>query len=152
MPSTDLSGRDLLNEWRSLMESLVAAASKGGGAFPSELRDAMQRQLELLHDVIERERAAQKQLAAHLVAPVDAIFGLLEQTAETLSRQAEALEAAGTALEETARLVKGQAKLFEQTIGSLREPAEIAKAAVGLERVPRKPGPRQRRAGRSQRK
>jgi hypothetical protein len=130
------------------MDSVVASAgSTGGGVLPRQLREAMQRQLELVQDVIERERSVQKQVAAHLVAPVDAVFDLLGQTAVTLRRQAEALEAAGQALEETSRLVKSQAELFERTIGALREPAEIAKAAAGLERKAHARGPRQPRRG-----
>ena len=123
------------------MDSVVASATSVGGAtVPRQLVDLMQRQLELMQEVAERERRAQKQLAAHLIAPVDAVFDLLEQTGVTLRRQAEALETAGRALEETARLVKTQAELFERTIGALREPAEITKTAVGLERGTRKAG------------
>jgi len=92
----------------------------------------MQRQLELVQEVIERERRLQKELAGRVVAPVDAVFDLLEQTGATLSRQAEALEAAGRALEEAAGLMKRQAELFERTISTLRQPAELAKAATGL--------------------
>ena len=64
----------------------------------------MQRQLELVQEVIERERRLQTQLAGHLLAPVDVIFDLLEESGSMLRGQAEALEAAGRALEETARL------------------------------------------------
>jgi hypothetical protein len=148
----DLSGRELLSEWRTLMDSIVASAtSTAGGAVPRPLLEAMQRQLELVQEVIERERRLQNQLAAGLVAPVDAVFDLLEQIGVTLRRQAEALETAGRALEETARLAQNQAELFERTIGALREPAEVAKTAVGLERRTRTRGTRQPRAsGRDQ--
>jgi phage-related tail protein len=135
------------------MDSVVAsAASTAGGAVPRPLVTAMQRQLDLMQEVIERERRAQKQLAAGLVAPVDAVFDLLEQVGVTLRRQAEALETAGQALEETARLAQNQADLFERTIGALREPAEIAKTAVGLERKTRTRGTQKPRAGRPPRK
>jgi hypothetical protein len=122
------------------MDSVVASAASVGGAaeLPRQLIDPMQRQLELVREVIERERRLQKQLAGHLLAPVDAIFDLLEESGLMLRRQAEALEAAGRALEETAGLVKTQAELFERTIGALREPAERAKAAAGLDRRVRK--------------
>lgn len=89
--------------------------------------------LELVQEVIERERRLQSDLAGRLLAPVDAVFDLLEESGATLRRQAEALEAAGRALEETAALMKRQAELFEQTIVTLRQPAEVAKAAAGLE-------------------
>jgi hypothetical protein len=94
----------------------------------------MQHQLRLVEEVIERERGLQRDLAARLAAPVDAVFDLLEESGATLRRQAEALESAGRALEETATLMTRQAELFEGTIARLREPAEFAKAVAGLER------------------
>ena len=149
----DLSGRELLSEWRTLMDSVIdSATSTAGGALPRPLLVAMQRQLDLVQEVIERERSVQKQLAAGLVAPVDAVFDLLEQIGVTLRRQAEALETAGRALEETARLAENQAELVGRTIGALREPAEIAKTAVGLEPRTRTRGTRQPRGSRPDRK
>jgi hypothetical protein len=143
---SDLSGRELLTEWRRALDSAVAsAASLGSGTVPHQLLAPMQRQLELVQELIERERTMQRQLASHLLAPVDAIFDLLEQSGLTLRRQAEALETAGRALEETARLAKTQAQLFERTIGVLREPAERTRAAVGLERRGRQTAPRRPR-------
>jgi hypothetical protein len=94
----------------------------------------MQRQLELAQELIERERRLQAEVASRLLAPVDAVFDLLEETGATLRRQAEALEAVGRALEETAGLMKGQAELFERTVGTLRQPAEVAKGAIGAQR------------------
>jgi hypothetical protein len=107
----------------------------------------MQRQIELLQEVIKRERALQRQIAGRILAPVDAIFDLVEESGAVLRRQAEALEAAGRALEDTARLVKTQAELFEHTLTTLREPTELAKAAAGLERRPRKQTPRKSSRG-----
>lgn len=127
-----------------MMDSVLAsAASVGSGAVPRQLLEPMGRQLELVQELIEREQSLQKQLTGRLLAPVDAVFDLLEQSGVTLRRQAEALEAAGRALEETARLVKNQAELFEGTIAALREPTERAKIAAGLERRARKTGARQ---------
>jgi hypothetical protein len=149
----DLSGRELLNEWRALMDSVVASAtSTAGAAVPRPVIAAMQRQLDLVQEVIDRQQRAQKQLAAGLVAPVDAVFDLLEQIGATLRRQAEALETAGRALEESARLAQNQAELFERTISVLREPTEMAKSVVGLERGTRGGGTRQPRTDRPDQK
>jgi hypothetical protein len=118
------------------MDSVVdsAASVAGRGDVPQKLLEAMQHQLRLVEEVIERERGLQKDLAARLAAPVDAIFDLLEESGATLRRQAEALESAGRALEETATLMQRQAEIFEGTIARLREPAEFAKTVAGLER------------------
>ena len=133
----ELSGRELLYEWRRLMDSVIASTA-GRSGLPRDLLGAMQRQLELVQEVIERERRLQKELTGRLVAPIDAVFDLLEETGATLRRQAEGLEAAGRALEETAGLMTRQAELFERTIGTLRLPAELAKAATGLDRRSKK--------------
>jgi hypothetical protein len=140
------SGRELLEEWRQVMESLVSSARSraGGSAVPGELARAMQRQLELVQELLERE-SLPRALGTRLTAPVDAAFDLLEETGSTLRRQAEALEAAGRALEETAGLMKTQAELFERTVGVLRQPADLAKAATGLGRRPPKSGARKPR-------
>jgi hypothetical protein len=135
----ELSGRELLREWQKLMDSVVASATSVAGRadLPRQLVEPMQRQLELVQEVIERERRLQRELTGRLVAPVDAVFDLLEESGKMLRRQADALEAAGRALEETAGLMKSQAELFERTIGTLRQPTELAKAAAGLDRRPR---------------
>ncbi len=121
------------------MESVFASAASlaGRSEVPRQLQDAMQRQLELVGEVLERERALRKELAGLVVIPIDTVFDLLEQSGATLQRQAETMEAAGRALEETAALMKDQADLFAQTIGTLRKPAELARAAAGLDPVER---------------
>ncbi len=145
----ELSGRELLAEWRRLMDSVIASAASVGGRaeLPRRLLEPMQRQLEIVQEVFERERRLQKQLAGRLIAPVDSIFDLLEENGLMLRRQAEALETAGRALEETAGLVKRQAELFDRTISALREPTERAKAAAGLDRRVRQSGSRESRRG-----
>jgi hypothetical protein len=118
------------------MESVVAASASAGAhtPIPHQMIEAMQRQVELVQEMVEHEHGLQKELASHLFAPVDAIFDLLEESGGMLRRQAEALEAAGRALQDTAVLVKTQAELFERTVGTLRRPAERAKSAAGLDR------------------
>jgi hypothetical protein len=129
-------GRDLLEEWRQAIESVIAPAATlaGRSELPRELLKATRRQVELMQEVLDGERTIQRELANRVFAPFDAVFDLLEETGAVLRRQAETLEAAGAALEETAGLMKRQAELFERTIGALRQPAELAKAATGAKR------------------
>jgi hypothetical protein len=128
------------------MDATVGSLSSIGGQVeaPRQLVETMRRQLELVQDLVARERRLQRQAANQLLAPVDAVFDLLEATGETLRKQAEALEAAGQALEETARLVQAQAGLFERSIGTLRGPSDRARAVFGLER-PQRDKPRRTR-------
>jgi hypothetical protein len=138
-PMTERSGVDLIGEWRKVMNGLVSSVTAGsGGDLARQLLEPMQRQLELVQEVIERERRLQRQLAKVVAAPFDAIFDLLEESGDMMMRQADALDAAAHALGETAGLMKAQAEIFDRTIGLLREPAELAKSAAGLERRPRR--------------
>src|SRR3954464_5736947 len=102
----DLSGRDLLQEWRGLMESLVTSAGSvaGRAELPRQLVEPMERQLELLTEIVERERRLQGQLVGTLAAPLDAVFDLLEQSAATLRKQAEAPEGGRRGSGETPRV------------------------------------------------
>ena len=131
----EVGGRELLREWKSLMDTVVRSATSTAGRpeLQRNLLEAMQRQLELIEEIVERERRLQKELTGRAFAPVDAVFDMLEETGVMLRRQAEALEAAGRALEESGLLVRRQAELLERTIGVLRQPAEVARAAAGLE-------------------
>jgi hypothetical protein len=138
----ELSGRQLFDEWRKLMDSVrsTAASAAARSEVPSQLMEPMQRQLELVGELIEREQRLQKEVASRVMAPSDAVFDLLEESGETLRLQAEALEAAGAALRETAALMKRQAVLFERTVSTIRKPTDLARSAAGLER--RSPGGR----------
>jgi hypothetical protein len=90
---------------------------------PRQLRELLQHELEL---------------AGLVVAPIDAVLDLLEESAATLRRQAEALEAAGVALAQTAELMKRQAELFERTTGMVHRPAKVARAVASSATKPRK--------------
>ncbi|HEY4997131.1 MAG TPA: hypothetical protein VII03_03985, partial [Solirubrobacteraceae bacterium] len=96
----DLNGRELLQEWRGLMEAVIASATSASARkdLPGEMLGAMQRQLELVQEVVDRERRLQGDIAARLLAPLDAVFDLLEQAGASIRGQAEALEDAGRAL------------------------------------------------------
>ena len=117
---------------------LLGGVRRRAPDLPRELLGAMQNQMAQMQRVVDRERLQGSELAARILAPIDAVLGLLEEGGATLRREAEALETAGRALQETAGLMKRQAELFEQTIGAMREPAELAKAAAGLDRRSRK--------------
>lgn len=100
------------------------------GDIPRHLLEPMQRQLELLERLVEREQRLQRDITGQLVAPFDAVFDLLEESGATLARQADAMRSAGRALEEAAGLMKQQAALFERTIHTLRGPVELVKAVA----------------------
>ena len=115
------------------MRSLVARP--GRAELPRQLLAPMQRQAELMQEILERERRLQREVVSRLLGPADAIFDLLEQSGAAMRQQAEALEEAGRALEQTAALVKAQAELFERTV----------RIAASRPSSPRRPGWRRSR-------
>jgi len=128
----ELNGRELLSEWRRVMDSMVgnAASAAGRAQLPAELLRASRRQLELLQTIVESEQRMQGNLLSGILAPLDGFFDLLEETGATLRRQAEALEAAGRAMQDSAALLKTQAELFERGIKTIRQPTVLARAAA----------------------
>lgn len=148
---SEQDGPDLLGEWRRLVDSLVGSAASvaGRSAVPRELLRVSQRQLELLQEVVDRERRLQGELAAMVTAPVGVVFDLLEEAGETLRLQAEALESAGRALEDTAGLMKRQAERFERSVSALRQPAALARTAAGAARPSRKTSSGEKPSGRT---
>ena len=129
-------GRDILSEWQDAMQSLASTARSAAGRseLPKQLLAPMQRQLELLQEIVDRERRIQGEIVGRLLEPVDAVFDLLEQSGATFRKQSEALGQASDALGETAKLMQTQAELFEKTIKLMREPTELAKSAAGVEK------------------
>jgi uncharacterized protein YukE len=124
----DGGGLDLLRDWQSAMTSVI----------PKQLLGPLQRQAELIGDVLERERRLQSEVLGYAFAPFDAVFDLLEQSGSTFRRQAEALEQAARALEETAVLMQTQADIFEAGVRAIREPTDLARSVAGLEKRPAK--------------
>jgi hypothetical protein len=131
-------GRDILRDWQDAMQSIASSARETAGRseLPKALLTPMQRQLELLQEVVDRERNLQAELFGHLLDPLDAVFDLLEESGKTFRAQADALEEASAALGQTAQLMQTQAEIYENTIKALREPAALARRVSGAK--PRK--------------
>ena len=120
----------------------IASTAGGGSDAARQLLSPLQRQAELLQEILETERRRQQDILARALQPMDAVFDLLEQSGAAMRGQAEAMEHAAEALEQTAALMKTQAELFEHTIQILREPSKRLESAAGIE-------PRRGRAKRS---
>jgi hypothetical protein len=140
-----MTDRDLMHEWQAAMQAVartIASTAGGGSDAARQLLSPLQRQAELLQEILETERRRQQDILARALQPLDAVFDLLEQSGAAMRGQAEAMEHAAEALAQTAVLMKTQAELFEHTIQILREPSKRLESAAGIE-------PRRGRAKRS---
>jgi hypothetical protein len=135
---TEPEGHDLVREWRAAMQAVLSAAGSvaGRAELPRQLTAPMQRQAELLHEILERERRLQDEILGRAFAPIDAVFDLLEQSGAAFRQQSAALSESARALEQAAELMRTQAELYERTIRTLRRPSQIAKSAAGIKERP----------------
>ena len=118
------------------MDGRDAIADRAIGCRRSDVArqvDLIQRQAELFHEVLERERRSRRASCNRAFGPFDAVFDLLQESSAATRSQAEAIEDAARALERVASLMKLQAELFERTLRTLREPAETVKTLAGGE-------------------
>src|SRR3954453_9919899 len=123
VPVPELGGFDLLRDWQAAMRSLAGRSVE----LPQQMLAPMQRQAEIVQEVLERERRRQQELLDQAFAPLDAVFDLLEQTGAALHRQAKALKESARALEQAAAMTEAQAELFEQAMVVLRQPSEVVR-------------------------
>ena len=139
----EVGGPELLRQWQAAVQSLASSAANvaGRSEVPQQLVVSMQRQLELVEELFERERRLQEDLVARTLAPVDAVLDVLEQSAAALRRQAEALKDSARALEQASEMIGTQAELFERAIGIVRKPADIVTSGAS---APRRPARRPR--------
>jgi hypothetical protein len=135
-------GRDILRDWQEAMQALAGAVrgAAGQSQLPKDLVTAMQRQLELVQEIVERERNQRAEIFGRLLDPIDAVVDLLDESGKTFRAQADALEEAAAALAQTATLMQTQAELYERAIRTLREPSDLARKVTGAS--PRQRGSR----------
>src|SRR3954469_11264411 len=108
---------DLLGPWRGVLNQLRGAAAPITGASEDALRQ--------------------------LLAPVNVMLELLDQSAAAMRTQAQAFNAASKSFKQAADLLELQAELLEGARDSLRDPTLALRAAGGAggTRAPRPPQP-----------
>ena len=58
----------------------IASTAGGGGDAARQLLSPLQRQAELLQEILEAERRLQREILGRALQPLDAVFELLEQS------------------------------------------------------------------------
>jgi hypothetical protein len=92
----DLRGVDLVREWQAAMQSVAASVTGATGRSDAarQLLAPLQRQAELIQEVLERERELQRDLLGRVFEPFDAAFDLFERTIRTLREPSRRIESA----------------------------------------------------------
>ena len=125
--------RDLLGTARDLTTQLRGVTGAAGGA----LLGPVQRQAELLEQVLRRQVELEQELVKRAVAPAQATVEALDNAPTALRAQATAFRAAATSFSQAAELLDLQAAAVVQTLAALRAPVNLAGRTVRSRRRPR---------------
>jgi hypothetical protein len=137
---------DLLHAWEQVIRQLRGAAAPltDQSELTRVLLVPIQKQAELLEQLLHRQAELEKELAGRVLAPVTVALDLVEQSSAAMRAQAKALDAASASFKQAAELLELQASLLERATATVRDPVAALRSAGGaVTRGPRAPrGPR----------
>jgi hypothetical protein len=125
---------DLLNACGDAIRDLGGAAASlasGPAGLTIDLLRPMQRQAELLEQVLQRQLEFERELVGRAVAPARAALELVEQATGTFRAQAAAFRAASAVFGQLADLMEQQAELVERTGAAIRDPVAALRSTRG---------------------
>jgi ABC-type transporter Mla subunit MlaD len=137
---------DLLKAWQNAIRDVGGAAASlasGPAGVASELLRPLQRQAELLQQVLERQLDFERELVGRAVAPLRAALELVDQATGTFRAQATSFRAVSKTFGQLADLMDQQADLLERAGVTIRDPLGAFRSpAIELLDTPeRAPGP-----------
>ena len=127
--------RDLLGTARDMTAQLAGLT----GAASRELLGPVQRQAELIEQLVRRQVELEQDLVKRAVAPAQATVEALDNAPAALRAQATAFRAAAASFSQAADLLDLQAAAVEQTLAAVRAPVSLAGRTVRGRRRPRQP-------------
>ena len=125
---------DLLRAWQSAIRDVGGAAASlasGPAGVAADVLRPLQRQAELLQQVLERQLEFERELLGRATAPLRATLDLVDQATGTLHAQATSFRAASKTFGQLAELMDQQAELLERAGTTLRDPLATFRAGAG---------------------
>ncbi len=125
---------DLLKAWQNAIRDVGGAAASlasGPAGVASDLLRPLQRQAELLQEVLERQLDFERELVGRAVAPLRATLELVDQATGTLHAQATSFRAASKTFGQLADLMDQQADLLERAGATMRDPLATFRSTSG---------------------
>ena len=123
---------DLLKAWQHAIVDLggmAASLASGPTGAASDLVRAMQHQVELLQQVLQRQLEFERELVSRATAPLHAAQDLVDQATGTFRAQATSFRAASKTFGQLAGLMDQQADLLERAGTLMREPLTVFRSA-----------------------
>jgi hypothetical protein len=122
---------DLLRVWQEIAQRLESAAEPVTGSELGKLMlSAVQRQQELLEQVVGQQATLRRDVVGRLMMPLEVLLEVLDESSEAARAQAQALEGAAISLRLAGELFDRQAALLEQATAALREPLELVRSVA----------------------
>jgi hypothetical protein len=124
---------DLVRAWQDALQQLrrVAAPNLDQSTL-RQLIAPLQRQAEVFEQALRRQAEFEAQLGRRLLAPMESVVELLDQTPAAMRAQAQAFEAAALSFKQAAEVLEAQAAVMERAISTIRLPTDLLKSIGGL--------------------
>ena len=126
---------DLVGAWRDAagqLQRVAGALADQAGHGARDVLGPLQRQSELIEQLVRRQLELEQELARRALAPARATVEALEKTPDTMRAQAGAFRTAASAFQQAAELLELQAAAIEQSIRTITLPLDVARR--GLDR------------------
>lgn len=125
---------DLLHAWESAIRELGGIASSllsGPAELAGQLGAPLQRQAELLEQILQRQLEFERDVVGRVLAPARVVLDVADQTTAAMHAQATAFRAAAASFGQVADLLEQQAKLLTVATGTMRDPVSALRTAGG---------------------
>lgn len=121
---------DLIRAWREVTQQVRGVASGIAGQVPQEVLNPLQRQADVIEQLIRRQIDLEHEVVRRALAPAEATVNALAAAPDAMRAQATAFRAAATSFNQAADLLELQATALEQALSALRAPAQFATRAL----------------------
>ena len=125
---------DLLHAWEAAIRELRGIASSlvsGPAEHAGQLGAPLQRQAELLEQILQRQVDFERDLFGRVLGPARVVLDVADQTTAAMHSQATAFRAAAASFGQVADLLEQETKLLQVATGTLRNPVSALRTAGG---------------------
>jgi hypothetical protein len=126
--------QDLLSAWREAthqLRGLAGSVAGQAGSVPVALLAPLQRQADLIEQMLRRQLELEQELLKRAVAPAQATADALGHAPEAMRAQAAAFRAAAASFTQVADLLDVEAAAVDQTLSILKTPVQAAQWGLG---------------------
>ena len=125
---------DPVGAWRDAagqLQRVAGALADQAGHGARDVLGPLQRQSELIEQLLRRQLDLEQELARRALAPARATVEALNKAPDTMRAQAGAFRTAAAAFQQAAELLDLQAAAIEESIRAITAPLDVARHGLG---------------------